>query len=205
MSASKPTIFVVDDESAVRDALTCLLEAEGFAVRTYESGAAFLAAYQLGQPGCLLLDVRMHGMSGLQLQARLAQMEATVPTIIITGHGEIPMAVQAMSAGALDFLEKPVNAERLVERVRVALELNDRERAQWQQCQAVATRWASLTAREGEVMALMVKCLPSKQIAAKLGIMLKTVEVRRKHVLEKMGVPSTPSLVRIVTAAGLSV
>jgi two-component system, LuxR family, response regulator FixJ len=205
MPESEPTVFVVDDESAVRDGLTCLLEAEGLVVRTHESAEAFLAAYQPGQPGCLLLDVRMRGMSGLQLQARLVQVEPAIPIIIITGHGDIPMAVQALSAGALDFLEKPVNAERLVERVRFALGVDERQRAQWQQHQAFAMRRSSLTSREREVMELMVKCLPSKQIAAKLGITQKTVEVHRKHVLDKMGVRSTPSLVRIVTAAGLSI
>jgi FixJ family two-component response regulator len=198
-------VFVVDDEGAVCDALACLLDAEGFAVRTWASAEAFLAAYQPGQPGCLLLDVRMRGMTGLQLQARLGEMEPTIPIIIITGHGDIPMAVRAMNAGALDFLEKPVNAERLLERVRFALEVDERQRAQWQQRQIVVTRWGSLTAREKEVLALMVRCLPSKQIGAKLGITQKTVEVHRKHVLDKMGVRSTASVVRIVTAAGLSV
>jgi two-component system, LuxR family, response regulator FixJ len=202
---NKPTAFIVDDDDAVRDALTCLLEAEGFAVRSCESAEAFLAAYEPGQPGCLLLEVRMHGMSGLQLQARLAPLERPIPIIIITGHGDIPIAVQAMSAGALDVLEKPVNAERLVERVRFALEVDDRRRAQWHQRQTLARRWATLTAREMEVMALMVKCLPSKQIAAKLGITQKTVEVHRKHVLEKINIRSTASLVRIVTVVGLSV
>jgi two-component system, LuxR family, response regulator FixJ len=205
MAESDAVVFVVDDESALRDALTCLLEAAGFVVRTYESAEAFLAAYPAGQPGCLLLDIRMRGMSGLQLQARLAEMQPALPVIIITGHGDISMAVQAMQAGALDFLEKPFDAERLVERVQFALEWDAHHRAQWQQRQAVAARRASLTEREREIMALMVTCLPSKQIAAKLGITQKTVEVHRKHVLEKMGVRTTASLVRIVTAAGLSV
>ena len=205
MPDDKPTVFVVDDESAVRDALRCLLEAEEFAVQTYESAEAFLATYRPGQPGCLLLDVRMRGMSGMQLQDRLAQLEPAIPVIIVTGHGDISMAVQAVKAGALDFLEKPVHDELLIERVRAALELDARTRQEWQQREAIAARLASLTIREREVLALVMKCLPSKQIASRLGITQKTVEVHRQHILEKMGVRSTPSLVRIVTAAGSGV
>ena len=205
MPDDKPTVFVVDDESAVRDALRCLLEAEEFAVQTYESAEAFLATYRPGQPGCLLLDVRMRGMSGMQLQDRLAQLEPAIPVIIVTGHGDISMAVQAVKAGALDFLEKPVHDELLIERVRAALELDARTRQEWQQREAIAARLASLTSREREVLALVMKCLPSKQIASRLGITQKTVEVHRQHILEKMGVRSTPSLVRIVTAAGSGV
>ena len=204
MAETKPTVFVVDDESAMREAFTCLLEAEGLEVRTYESGEAFLAAYQPRQPGCLLLDVRMRGMSGLQLQARLAQMEPTLPVIIITGHGDISMAVQGMKAGAMDFLEKPVNDKLLVERVRLALEEDDRRGREWQQRNAIATLLASLTVREQQVLPLVVRGLPSKQIATKLGITQKTVEAHRKHILDKMGVHNTPALVRVVTAAGLT-
>lgn len=201
MSNAEPTVFVVDDDPALCEALQWLLESAGFRVQTFSSAEAFLGAVHPDAPGCLLLDVRMRGMSGLELQARLAEKWPALPVIIITGHGDISMAVRAMKTGAVDFLEKPVSDSVLLERVRAALEQERRARQVRGEHAEVVERLASLTARERQVLEGVVAGLASKQIASQLGIMEKTVEVHRKHIRQKMGVRCSVDLVRAVMLA----
>lgn len=199
MNDAPPTVFVVDDDAAMCGALTCLFEAHGFDVRTCRSAEEFLDAYHPDQPGCLVLDIRMRGMSGLELQTQLARRGVTLPIIMITGHGDIPMAVRAMKTGALDFLQKPVPDKLLLQRVAAALDLDRRTRQQAAQRRALAERLATLTPREREVLDAVLEGKPNKQIASELGVCEKTIEVHRKHVLAKAGVHSTTELVREVT------
>ncbi len=197
MTGTDLTVYIVDDDDALRESLAFLLAGEGFRTATFSSAEEFLAACRPGDAGCLVLDVRMPGMSGLELQARLAADQAPLPVIVISGHGDIPMAVRAVRSGALDFLEKPVSDEVLLMRIRAALaqarELAE-ARAQRDQLQR---RIARLTPREHEVMRLVVVGHPNKQIAAELGITEKTVEVHRKHVMHKLGLRNAVSLARL--------
>jgi len=196
----EPIVYVVDDDEEVCEALRCLLVSKGLRTETYTSAEAFLAACRPGQPGCLVLDVRMRGMSGLELHGRLAEDELPLPVIIITGHGDISMAVRAIKAGAVDFLEKPVSDTVLVQRIRAALELDARNRRRWREGGEISACLDTLTDREREVMELVIIGRASKRIAAELGIAEKTVEAHRKHVLAKLGVHSAVELVRIVLA-----
>jgi two-component system response regulator FixJ len=201
MPPTEPTVFVVDDDEAMCEALQWLLESAGLRVRTYDSAEAFLEHYQPGQPGCLVLDVRMRGMSGLELQSRLVQGGFGIPVIIITGHGDVPMAVRAVKSGAVDFLEKPVNDQVLLERIRHALELDARLQKVLRQRSDIAARLARLTQRERQVMDLVVACKMNKQIAAQLGVSEKTVEVHRRRAMRKLEVRSTAEFLRLAFLA----
>jgi two-component system, LuxR family, response regulator FixJ len=201
MLNSEPTVFVVDDDTAICEAMQCLLESAGLRVQTFDSAEAFLSAVRPEMPGCLVLDIRMPGMGGLELQARLAREEFPLPVVIVTGHGDIPMAVRAMKNGVVDFLEKPVNDGVLLERIRAALERDRNTRQTRAQHADVAQRMARLTPRERQVLAGVVAGKPSKQIASELGIMEKTIEVHRKHIRHKMGVRCSVDLVRAVMNA----
>lgn len=191
------TVFVVDDDAGMRDALVQLLETAGLRVESYTGGADFLTAYETERPGCLLLDIAMPRMSGLEVQAALNTLGLTIPIIFLTGHGDIPMAVRAVQAGAVDFLEKPIQGAALLERVRRALAL-DRE---WRKTQgrtlAIQQRHAKLSPREREIMTLTVSGLTSKEIARKLDISPRTVEVHRTHVMYKMGAANLADLVNM--------
>lgn len=193
------TVFVVDDDAGMRDALVQLLETAGLQVESYASGPDFLAVYESERPGCLLLDMAMPGMSGLEVQAALNTLGLTIPIIFLTGHGDIPMAVRAVQAGAVDFLEKPIQGAALLERVRRALAL-DRE---WRKTQgrtlAIQQRHAKLSPREREIMTLTVSGLTSKEIARKLDISPRTVEVHRTHVMYKMGAANLADLVNMAS------
>jgi two-component system, LuxR family, response regulator FixJ len=203
MDGAEPIVHVVDDDEAMCEALQWLLESAGLRAETYTSAEAFLDAYQPAQPGCLVVDVRMRGMSGLDLQRRLVEQKIGIPVIIITGHGDVPMAVRAVKAGAVDFLEKPVNDELLVERIRSALELDARRREDVGQRNLAAARLARLTPREREVIDLLVACKINKQIAAELGMSEKTVEVHRRHIMRKLQVKSAAELVRAALLWGI--
>jgi len=183
----------------VRDSLTLLLEAAGFSVRTYGSATALLEA-TIGTIGCVVTDVRMPEMDGLELQRRLAETGARLPVIVMTGHGDVPIAVEAMRAGAADFLEKPFDDGQLLASVRRAIAISERVRDETEAAADIAVRLTSLTPKEREVLDKLVEGLPNKTIAYDLGSSPRTVEVHRARVMEKMGARSLPELVRMTIA-----
>ena len=201
MTDEAPTVFVVDDDPGVGDSMQVLLESAGLNSETYLSADEFLEAYDSGKPGCLLLDVRMPGMSGPDLQARLREMGSILPIIFVTAHGDVPTAVDAVKAGAVDFLEKPFRYQELLEKVQAALEEDTRTRAALEDLSEIRARLRSLTPREREVMELVVDGKPNKNIARALGISQRTVEIHRSRVMEKMKVRSLSMLVRLVMRA----
>lgn len=198
----RPTVFVVDDDEDVRDSLHALLESAGWPVEQFASAADFLASAGLERGGCLVTDVRMPGMDGLALQAALAERGAGLPVIVVTGHGDVPLAVQAMKAGAVDFLEKPFDDEQLLASVSraAALRLQDQERQA--AASAARARLETLTPRERQVLDLLVQGHPNKAIAFELDISPRTVEIHRAHLMEKMDARSLSDLVRAAIAAG---
>jgi two-component system, LuxR family, response regulator FixJ len=198
----EPIVFVVDDDRAMRDSLRWLLESIGLSVRTYATAADFLGDHDPAQPGCLVLDVRMPGMSGLDVQTELAKRGSELPTIVVTGHAEVAMAVRAVKAGALDFIEKPFSDQLLLDRVRQALEIDRQSREVRVRREDARRRLASLSAREREVLGLVAAGKANKEIAADLGLSPKTVEVHRAHVMSKMAVDSLAELIRVAILAG---
>lgn len=201
MTAPDPTVFVVDDDEAVRDSLSLLIRSVGLEVESYESAAAFLEDLDSERPGCLVLDVRMPGMSGLELQDRLLQQGTALPVIFITGHGDVPMAVRAMRAGAVDFIEKPFNDQDLLDRIQLALKRQAEERESLEERQQIDRRLGRLTPREAEVMELLVAGSANKQIAARLGLSQRTVEIHRANIMRKMEADSLADLVRMAIVA----
>ena len=191
------TVFVVDDDLALRDALVQMLEAASLQVESFADGHAFLAAYREDRPGCLLLDMAMPGMTGLEVQAALKMRGLAIPILFLTGHGDIPIAVRAVQAGAVDFLEKPIKGAALLERVRRALNLDQEWRQTQDRVHAIRQRHARLSPREQEVMALTVSGLTSKEIAREMGLSPRTVEVHRTHVMHKMGAANLAELVNM--------
>ena len=198
MQQQAPTVFVVDDDEGVRNSLRFLLKSVGLATRALASASEFLETYKPNQPGCLVLDVRMPGMSGLELQQQLNLRGAVIPVIFITGHGDIPMAVEAMQQGAFDFLQKPFRDQDLIDRIQRALERDARSRSALDEHVRIRARLDSLTPREREVMALMTRGKPNKIMAAELGVSQRTVEIHRARVMEKSGAASLAQLVRMV-------
>jgi FixJ family two-component response regulator len=198
---SPATVFVVDDDEAVRDSLALLLRSVELAVATFISANEFLDSYDPAAPGCLILDVRLPGMSGLELQQRLADDGADLPIVFITGHGDVPMAVRAMRRGAVDFLQKPFSDQELLDRVQQALAEQSQRRQQSESKAEIAQRIRSLTPREHEVMELIVEGLANKVIANRLGTSQRTVEVHRANVMRKMQADSVARLVHLVFAA----
>jgi FixJ family two-component response regulator len=192
-----PTVFLVDDDATVRAALRRGLVAEGFNVRLFESADAFLAEYDPGLPGCLIADVAMPGMSGLELQSLMAARGYARPIIFITGKGSIPMSVQAMRAGAVTFLSKPVRLGELAAAVREAFERDRRWREEYAERTEVESRLSALTSREREVLELIVVGKLNKQIAAELGAAEKTIKVHRGRVMAKLNVRSVAELVNL--------
>jgi two-component system, LuxR family, response regulator FixJ len=199
--ADVPLVHVVDDDEAVRDSLSLLLEAAGLSVRTYDSATAFLKALPNLAAGCVLTDVRMPELDGLELQRRLTELGIRLPVIVMTGHGDVPIAVEALKAGAADFLEKPFDDAQLLAAVSSALAASQRRREEEAAMAGIAKRLASLTPREREVLDKLVAGQPNKTIAYDLGSSPRTVEVHRARVMEKMGVRSLPELVRMTIAA----
>ncbi len=192
------TIFVVDDNEAVRDSLHWLLEAHQYQVRCFASAEAFLAAYEPIQVGCLILDVRMGGMSGLELQERLITNGSWLPTIFITGHGDVPMAVSTMKKGATDFIEKPFDATKLLELIERTLEKARTKSNAAQQQLATDKRLSKLTNREQQVLERVMAGRLNKQIADDLSISIKTVEAHRANMMEKLNVNTVADLLRLV-------
>ncbi len=199
MEEHKPTVFVVDDDPAVRDSLRWLLASVDLDVETYASAPEFLDAYDPDKPGCVLVDVRMPGMSGLELQEELASRSTKLPVIIITGHSDVQMAVRAMKGGAFDFIEKPFNDQALLDLVQKALERN-RETIEAQvEHEHIQRRFDLLSPRERQVLDLIVSGEPNKRIAFNLGLSEKTVEAHRARVMEKTEAGSLADLVKMVT------
>jgi two-component system, LuxR family, response regulator FixJ len=192
-----PTVFIVDDDEAVRQSLALLLKSLGIAAVAYSSAAEFLVSYDPQQPGCAVFDVRMPGMSGLALQNELNQRGTIIPVIFITGHGDIPMAVEAMQNGAFDFLQKPFGDQDLLARIHRALAVDSSHREQLERKDQIRLRMESLTPREREVMTLVTAGKPNKIMAAELGVSQRTVEIHRAHVMEKMATSSLAQLVRM--------
>jgi two-component system response regulator FixJ len=199
--AEAPLVHVVDDDEAVRDSLSMLLETAGLSVRTYDSATAFLTALPNLIAGCVLTDVRMPGLDGLELQRRLTELGVRLPVIVMTGHGDVPIAVEALKAGAADFLEKPFDDAQLLAAVSSALASSRRTHDEAAALAQIAARIASLTPREREVLDRLVAGQPNKTIAYDLGSSPRTVEVHRARVMEKMGVRSLPELVRMTIVA----
>ncbi len=197
MKTPVETVIVVDDDEAVRSSLRLLMKSVGLAVETYGSAGDFLAAYNAAVPGCLVLDVRMPGMSGLELQEQLNLKGAIIPVIFVTGHGDVPMAVEAMQHGAFDFLQKPFRDQDLLDRIQRAMATDRENRAQLTQKDQIRARLESLTPREREVLQLMTRGRPNKLMAADLGLSQRTIEIHRARVMEKMQAASLAQLVRM--------
>lgn len=200
---SAGTVFLVDDDAEMAKALTRLLRAKGFAVEAFSSARAFAAAYRPVDPSCLVLDVAMPEMDGLELQQRLTRESVRLPIIFLTGHGDIPMSVRAIKAGAVDFLTKPVDHTDLVRAVRAALERSTAQAAERAELSGLATRLASLTPREREVLEHVIAGRPNKQIAAALGACEQTIKVHRMRVTAKMGIASAVELARAAQRLGV--
>ncbi len=202
-STSVATVFVVDDDRAMRESLQFLLESISMPVQTFDSAQSFLDRWDASSLGCLLLDVRMPGMSGLELQQELQRRDVRLPVIIMTAYADVPMAVQAMHLGAMDFIEKPFNEQQLLDRINKALDRAARERRSAEEVTVLRDRADRLTPREHEVMRLVVRGRLNKQIAHELNLSMKTVEQHRAKVMEKMEADSLAVLVRMALEAEL--
>lgn len=198
MSALEPTVFVVDDDEAIRDSLSLLLETVGLNAECYASARAFLEAYDPERSGCLVLDVRMPEMSGMELQERLVAKQAILPIIFLTGHGDVRMAVHAMRAGSVDFIQKPFGEQELLDRIQQTIEQDRKTRELLGQRDEIRRRLQSLTPRERQVMDFVAEGTANKVIAIDLGISERTVEIHRSRVMHKMGAASLPHLVRMI-------
>ncbi len=202
MTHIEPTVFVVDDDPGVLESLELLLRSVGLAAETFASAHEFLEAYDPEKPGCMVLDVRMPEMSGLELQERLRALESTLPIIFITAHGDVPIAVKAVKTGAVDFIQKPFRDQELIEKIQHAIEDNALNREQLRELQQVRARMASLTPRQRQVMELVVEGKANKVIAGELGLSQRTVEIHRARVMKKMEARSVSNLVQMVMRCG---
>ena len=203
MTEAQSILFVVDDDASVRNALKSLIRSVGLQVELYGSAQEFLRSKRPDAPSCLILDIRLPGISGLDFQSKRAEANDPIPIIFITGHGDIPMSVRAMKRGAVEFLTKPFRDQDLLDAIHVALE---RDRARRQREDEIATlkgRFEWLTPREREVLPLVVSGLPNKQIAAEIGTSETTVKVHRGQLMRKMGADSLPELVRMAERIGI--
>jgi len=195
-------VFVIDDDADVRNSLSSLLRSVGLQTTTFSSAAEFKASNKPDVPSCLVLDVRLPGVGGIEFQAELAKAKAGLPIIFITGHGDIPMTVRAMKAGAVEFLTKPFREQELLDAVRVGLDRDSARRERETELSGLVSAYATLSPREREVFALIPRGLMNKQIAAKLGVAEITVKVHRGNIKEKMGVRSWAALVRLAVLLG---
>jgi FixJ family two-component response regulator len=196
-------VFVVDDDPSIRESLEDLIGSVGLRVEAFASAQEFLRSKRPDAPSCLVLDVRLKGLSGLDLQKRLIEGDIDIPIIFITGHGDIPMAVQAMKAGAMEFLRKPFRDQELLDAIQQALERDRKAREQRSEIADLRSRFDSLTPREREVMALVAAGLLNKQVAGELGTSEASVKVHRQHVMEKIGADSLAELVRMADKLGI--
>ncbi|MEX2475723.1 response regulator FixJ [Marinobacter sp.] len=198
MTDIQQTVYVVEDDEAVRDSLELLLKSDGKSVKPYENATAFLRDYSEKMAGCIVLDIRMPGMDGMELQKKLNDKHSILPIIFVTGHGDVPMAVDAMKEGAVDFIQKPYREEALLEKIEAALEQDREQRKSLDEKQEIIKRIKSLTPREHEIMDRMIAGQANKVIAIELEISQRTVEIHRSRVMHKMGTHSLAHLVRMV-------
>lgn len=199
---SEPAAHVVDDDDAIRDALTWLLRSRGVSSRTFDSGESFLAAFSDAMRGCVVLDVRMDGMSGVEVHDQLLARGCRMPVLFLTGHGDVPLAVAALKKGAFDFAEKPFNDNQLVNRIIEAMALDEARRQQRAAEEGLSARLAQLTQREREVMDQVAAGKQNKEIAGALEVAVRTVEVHRARVFQKMGVKSAVELALLLGRRG---
>jgi len=197
MQHIKQTVFIVDDDEAIRDSLGLLIKSVGFEHETYHNAQSFLDNYDVESSGCLLLDIRMPGISGLELQAKMKGMSLDLPIIFITGHGDVTMAVEAMKKGAVDFFQKPFRDQELLDRIGQVFEQTQCKQQEQVEHQQALSRLETLTTREHEVMTLVIEGAGNKTIAAELGISQRTVELHRAHVMQKMQTNSLAQLVKM--------
>jgi len=198
MTDIQQTVYVVEDDEAVRDSLELLLQSDDKPVKTYDSATAFLKSYSDAMAGCIVLDIRMPGMDGMELQKKLNDKHSILPIIFVTGHGDVPMAVDAMKEGAIDFIQKPYREEALLEKIEAALVQDRQQRKRLGEKQEIVRRVKSLTPREHEIMDRMIAGQANKVIAIELEISQRTVEIHRSRVMHKMGTHSLAHLVRMV-------
>jgi FixJ family two-component response regulator len=204
MAEAIPTVFVVDDDPSIRESLSLLLNSTGYGVKTFASAKEFLESEpDTSGPACLVLDVKMPGLSGLDLQKELRSRNYLIPIIFITGHGDIPTSVQAMKQGAIEFLPKPFDDDKLLDAVKEALLKDSQSRAVHNEQSHIMQRLDSLTAREHEILTYLITGMLNKQIAYELNIAERTVKAHRKQVMDKMGVRSIAELVRLTEKVGV--
>jgi two-component system response regulator FixJ len=202
-TVARPIVYVIDDDEAVRRSVAMLLASFGHATQLFASAEAFLAAQATLQPGCVIADIRMPGMDGLALQQEMRRRRMTLPVVIVTGHADVSLAVQAMKAGAIDFIEKPYSEEDLMQAVAAALERMKDARAHQAAAAAATARIAALTPRERDVLRRLVDGRPNKVIAHDLGISPRTVEIHRANVMDKLGCRSVAQAVRLAMVGGI--
>ena len=203
LRSRESTVFLVDDDPTVRDALGLFLESSDLSVSVYPSAQAFLEDYRPEYPGCLVLDIRMPGMSGMELQQVLLKKNIAIPIIFLTGHGDIPMSVKALKAGAIDFIEKPFNADVLLTRIREAIEKDLQTRAFNARKARILSCYEQLTRREREVMKFVIAGSSNKEIAKSLNISHRTIDVHRSRIMAKMEANSLPDLVNMASLCNL--
>ncbi|MDH3978903.1 MAG: response regulator [Gammaproteobacteria bacterium] len=199
----QPIVYIIDDDRLARESLQWLIESAGQAVRVFENGMAFLDHYKIGDPGCVVLDVRMPDINGMELHAKLRECGADIPVIIVTGHADVAMAVRAMKASAWDFIEKPYNDALMLERVQGAIAYDRDNRRNQERVDEIRQRSQLLTPREREVMGHVIRSSQNKVIAQALGISVKTVELHRANLMTKMEAISSTELVRLAMIADL--
>ena len=200
---TQPVVHIIDDDEAVLRSLALLLRSHGHATRSYASGDQFLARIETIEPGCAVVDVRMPGIDGMSVMRRLAALDAGLPVVIVTGHADVALAVQAMKEGAVDFVEKPYTEEAMLEAVGTALARAQNARQSRAAIEQASQRVATLTPREREVLIRLVEGLPNKVIALDLGISPRTVEIHRANVMEKLACRSLAEVIRLATTAGI--
>lgn len=203
MTGFKPTVFVIDDDASIRKSLSRLLRSAGYTAETFSSAEEFLRREHYNGVGCILLDVRMPGLSGMDLQEELNKADYHMPIVFVTGHGDIPMSVKAMKKGAVDFLTKPFDDEHLLQALGAAIEKDRDGRAEYTEVHEIRRRIELLTPREDEIFRYVITGMLNKQIAFELGTAEKTVKVHRGRVMEKLGVDSVAELVRLAEKAGI--